>query len=172
MARVAASLTILLFLLFTFSRARASEIHDSFPESKPESETTKQINHEPHQQHDTVSFTVETSDPVPLTFVTFRPINRHPRLRPLPLPLSLRLGNRRCRLGRHRREIPYGNDMIVRSDAAVVDPAIREAVRQIPSNVARFRDRRVVIHSNHHEKEHEKGWFSNKIRPFLNMFRF
>ncbi|CAL0326275.1 unnamed protein product [Lupinus luteus] len=223
MATLTASVTIFLFLLFTFSRAR--EIHHLIPlsitasthiqQDDTVSENANQIsqndavsenaNHihqhdavsentnQIHQhdtvsdnanqinQHDTVSFTLHTADPVvPLTFVTFRPINRHVPRNPLPLSLSLRTGKRRCRHG-HRREIHYGNDAIVASDAAV-DPSNRGAVRHNPTRWARFQGgarmrfpevnpgkHHLLVHLKAHEDE---GWFSNKIRMLLNMFRF
>ncbi|OIW11749.1 hypothetical protein TanjilG_10951 [Lupinus angustifolius] len=224
MATLAASVTIFLFLLFTFSRAR--EIHHYFPHSIPVSlnanhihqhDTVSENANQFHQhdvvlenanqihqhdtvsenanqiqqhdtvsenaneihQHDTVSFSLHTADPVvPLTFVTFRPINRHVPRNPLPLSLSLRTGKRRCRHG-HRRPIPYGHDAIVMSDAAV-DPSNRGVVRQIPTRWARFQGGArmrfpEVNPSKHHLLLHRKvhgdeGWFSNKIRMFLNMF--
>ncbi|KAE9584892.1 hypothetical protein Lalb_Chr25g0283221 [Lupinus albus] len=211
MATLAASVTIFLFLLSTFSHAR--EIHHPFLHSKPVSinanqihqhdtvsENANQINqhdtvsenaNQIHQhdavsenanqihQHDTVSFSLHTEDPVvPLTFVTFRPINRHVHRNPLPLSFSLRGGKRRCRHV-HRREIPYGNDAIVSSDAAV-DPSNRGVVRQNPTRWVRFQGgarmrfpevnpskHHLVVHHKVHEDE---SWFSNKIRMILNMF--
>lgn len=168
MARVVISVFVFLFL-FTLSRAR--DLHA--PETNEPETTTRPHNFKP-QKHDTVLLTLDSIDPLPLTLHDFRPVNRHihPR-RSLPLPLSLSL--RRCRHG-HRRQIPYGNDMIVHSDASTGD-------RQIPLRWTVFRPLSEIsgddteyhhhhhAHSQrHHHHHHEKGWFAKRINEFLNLF--
>ncbi|KAM3001612.1 hypothetical protein FF2_037888 [Malus domestica] len=87
------------------------------------------------------------SETVPLTVISFRPVNRHFRRR--PFPLSFRHGHR-CRHA-HRPMSPrfhggegdavsYGNDMLVASsDDMGFNPAFRGGARQIPARWVNIR---------------------------------
>ncbi|KAG5138279.1 hypothetical protein AAZX31_08G292900 [Glycine max] len=164
---VALLLSSLLFLL-TLSRAR--DLPNPFSQPKP------------HSEPKTVSFTIDTIDPVPLTLLRFRPINRH--FQPgRPLPLSLRTGHRRCR---HRREIPYGNDAILVGDAAAASRIHPRWVRlhsaaetRFPATVERQDSDHDHDHEHHHQHHgerhhhhhrHKESWFAKKIRKFMKLF--
>ncbi|WJX31902.1 hypothetical protein P8452_20289 [Trifolium repens] len=167
--------TVLLFL-FTITLSRARDLQIQLPESNSETTTRSKP-----QQYDTVTFNLNSVDHVPLTFLDFRPINRH--IRPQQqhsLPLGFPLTHHRCRHG-HRRQIPYGNDMILSNDASTKD-------RRIPKRFTKIRDGEMFysqvmslyphhIHSHHHDHDHhhnhhhhEKGWFAKKIHELMNLF--
>ncbi|KAK7386995.1 hypothetical protein VNO78_27426 [Psophocarpus tetragonolobus] len=171
MATIASFVTVFLSLL-TLSLAR--DLPNPFSEPKPDSEP--QLH--PKPRHDTVSFTIHTIDPVPLTLLRFRPIHR--RFQPgRPLPLSLRAAHRRHG---HRLEIPYGNDAILSDDAAATrriwttfQPA---ADARLPATVYRLdSDHKHHHHGeehHHHQHQHQhhrmESWFAKKFRKFLNLF--
>ncbi|XP_061368311.1 uncharacterized protein LOC133311300 [Gastrolobium bilobum] len=203
MARIASSVTVFLSLLFLFTFSYARDIQHTLAESKSETESESgsaaDIHPEPEttrwnskpQQHDTVSVNLDSLDSVPLTFLSFRPINRHGHPR-RPLPLSIRHAFRRCRHGHHRREIPYGNDAIVLSNAANGDhrdgfnPAnlngdvgrITTRWMGFPHAEKRFLKKMDLhnhhhhIHSHHHhrDEEHREGWFTKTIHKFMDLF--
>ncbi|KAK7304948.1 hypothetical protein VNO77_42842 [Canavalia gladiata] len=186
MAKLATSVSLFLSLLFLFTLSHARNIQDLLPESKPESEAaTYPEPNKPQRHHDTVSFTLDSVDPVPLTFLHFHPINRHFNPARHPLLLSLRTGHRRCRHG-HRREIPYGNDAIVLSDAvgedrriqprwvrvhSFTEPRLPEMVGHPDSDHDLDHKHHHHVHGeHHHHHHHEDGWFAKKIRKFLNLF--
>ncbi|KAH7513763.1 uncharacterized protein LOC112493417 [Ziziphus jujuba] len=116
-----------------------------------------------------------TSESVPLTVISFRPINRHfPRR---PFPLSFRHGHR-CRHGHSqfkpwgprplRREVSYGNDMIIDGEEAKsFKPVFRdEEEPQIRTRMIRFRqgprfpfrhdEEDQMERPNDHEHEHDR----------------
>jgi len=175
MARIAPSLTALLSFLFLLTLTLARDLQTPFSEPKPQSEPVNRP--EPKPQHGTVSFTVDTIDPVPLTFLRFRPINRHfHHLRSSPLPLSLRSGRRRCHNG-HRLQIPYGNDAIVLDNASArrihprwvtvhADAETRALATAERVDSVREHHHRGEIHHHHHHREENS--FAKKIRKFLN----
>ncbi|XP_020222617.1 uncharacterized protein LOC109805077 [Cajanus cajan] len=146
---------LLLLLLLTLSHAR--NLQTSFPEPQPKSEP------QPHQ-HDTVSFTVDSLDPLPLTLLRFRPINR--RFHPLPL-------GSRCRHA-HRRQIAYGNDMIqlsqIRPRWARVHAADVNAKSTATVEDHRDEHHRHNHHRHYHHHVREESLFAKKIREFLNLF--
>ncbi|CAI8596433.1 unnamed protein product [Vicia faba] len=181
------SITLLLFLFITLSRAR--DLHNSLSESPTRSKP---------QQYDTVPFNLNSIDHLPVvTLPDLRPINRHVHvlrplplefplshrhvhvLRPLPLEFPLSHRHRRCRHG-HRRQIPYGNDMILAKDRQIPygndmilanDSGSKD--RRIPKRLSRFHGGEVMSfdrpHIHSHDR-HEKSWFSKKIHEFLNLF--
>ncbi|XP_027346141.1 protein naked cuticle homolog 2-like [Abrus precatorius] len=170
-----ATASVFFSLLFLFTLSHARDIQNPFPHPKPLSEP------EP-KPHDTVSFPLHTIDPVPLTLLHFRPINRHLHPgRPLPLPsqlpLSLRNGHRRCRHG-HRREISYGNDMLVDASGgsrqiptrwvrahSVAEPRLPEMMGHPDSDHEHLHH----VHREHHH-HHHRSWFAKRFREFLNLF--
>ncbi|KAF3448691.1 hypothetical protein FNV43_RR09404 [Rhamnella rubrinervis] len=88
----------------------------------------------------------EPSDSVPLTVISFRPINRHfPRR---PFPLTFRRGHP-CRHSHpqfkpwdprpQRREVSYGNDMIVSDELRFKPVSHNEDQPQIPARWSTFR---------------------------------
>ncbi|KAG4921077.1 hypothetical protein JHK82_050012 [Glycine max] len=176
--RVSPPVAVLLSFLFLLTLSRARDVPNPFSEPKPDSEPGSH-----HPEPKTVSFTIGTIDPVPLTLLRFRPINRH--FQPgRPLPLSLRTAHRRCRHG-HRREIPYGNDAILLGDAAAARRIHPRWVRvqsaaetRLPATVERLdsdrehRHRGENDHHHHHHQHHrlEESWFAKKIRKFMNLF--
>ncbi|CAJ1964956.1 unnamed protein product [Sphenostylis stenocarpa] len=176
MARIAHSVAVFLSFLFLLTLTLARDLQNPVSEPKPQSEPVNRP--QPKTQHDTVSFTIESIDPVPLTFLRFRPVNRHVHYdRPFPLPLSLHSGHRRCRHG-HRLQIPYGNDAILLDNAA----ARRIHPHWVPVHTAsKMRDLAtaeradsVREHRHHHGENHHQhrteNWFAKKIREFLNLF--
>lgn len=132
------------------------------------------------------------SESVPLTVISFRPVNRHfPRR---PFPLSFRHGHR-CRHGRRhvgpwsprfhggerdRDAVPYGNDMILGDDLAF-DPVFRGLPRQIPPRWGSFRhggprfpfrhdddmelERPHHHHHHRHDREHDREEFEGMEKP-------
>ncbi|KAK7333688.1 hypothetical protein VNO80_30465 [Phaseolus coccineus] len=175
MARIAPSLAIFLSFLFLHTLTLARDLQNPFLEHKPQSEPVNRL--EPKTQDSTVSFTVDTIDPVPLTFLRFRPINRHfHHVRPSPLPLSLRSSHRRCRHG-HQLQIPYGNDAIVLDKASArrihprwvtvhADAEVRALTTAERFDSVREHHHRGEIHHQHREENS----FAKKIRKFLNLF--
>ncbi|KAL9319653.1 hypothetical protein ACSQ67_011492 [Phaseolus vulgaris] len=179
MARIAPSLTVFLSFLFLLTLTLAHDLQNPFPEPKPQSEPLNSP--EPKTQDGTVSFTVATIDPVPLTFLRFRPINRHfHHVHPSALPLSLRSGHRRCRHGHghgHGLQIPYGNDAIVLDKASArrihprwvtvhADAEVRSLTTAERFDSVREHHHRGQIHHQHREENS----FAKKIRKFLNLF--
>jgi len=155
------SITVLLFL-FTTTLSRARDLQYLLPESNSET-TTRFHSSSKTQQHDTVSFNLNSIDHVPLTFLDFRPINRHIHPHQRILPLDFPLSHRRCRHG-HRRQISYGNDMILSKDASNSD-------RRIQKRLARIHGGDVIRRDEEDHRHHdEKGWFEKKIHEFLNLF--
>ncbi|GAU12606.1 hypothetical protein TSUD_132160 [Trifolium subterraneum] len=177
------TIPILLFL-FTITLSRARDLQNPLPESNSQTTTRSKP-----QQYDTVTFNLNSVDHVPLTFLDFRPINRH--IRPQQqhqqrsLPFDFPLSHHRCRHG-HRRQIPYGNDMILSNDANIKD-------RRISKRFTKIRDGEMFYpqvmslyphhihshhqdqdhdhdHHHHHHHHHEKGWFAKKIHELLNLF--
>ncbi|CAK8565370.1 unnamed protein product [Lathyrus sativus] len=180
--RVFVSITLVLFLFVTRSRAR--DLHNSLSESTTRSKP---------QQYDTISFNLIPIEHLPVTLADLRPINRHVHVL-RPLPLGFPLSHRRCRHG-HRRQIPYGTDMILANDASTKHRQIPYGNDMILASDAGTKDRRIPkrlskihggevmfpqvmhfypphIHSqdHHHHHHHEKSWFSKKIHEFLNLF--
>jgi len=167
------SITVLLFL-FTTTLSRARDLQNPLPESNSET-TTRSHSSSKTQQHDTVSFNLNSIDHVPLTFLDFRPINRHIHPHQRILPLDFPLSHRRCRHG-HRRQIPYGNDMILSKDAGNSDRRIQKRLARIHGGgvmhrpmVMTYNDfiRRDEEDRRHHD---EKSWFEKKIHELLNLF--
>ncbi|KAL2322426.1 hypothetical protein Fmac_026805 [Flemingia macrophylla] len=161
---------VFLSLLFLLSLSHARDLQTATTEPKPESQSEPLTK---PQQHDTVSFTINSVDPVPLTLLRFRPINRH-----FP-PLSLRSGHRRCRHGRPR-QIPYGNDMIHIADADAASQIRPRWVTVHSSATVKPRPYATVDahefsrehrhHRHYHHHVREESWFAKKIRKFLNLF--
>lgn len=135
-----------LFLFFTLSLARdvthlklPSEndvIRPELPNTLPESEDSVTTVSLPSKSDDEETRSVH---PVPLTLVRFRPINRR-------FPLRSNLPFRLCHHHFHhlkpgsRRQIPFGNDMILSSKRNIdFDKFVyRVGVRQIPSDRFNF----------------------------------
>ncbi|XP_058782393.1 uncharacterized protein LOC131656805 [Vicia villosa] len=182
--RVTISITLLLFLSITLSRAR--DLQNSLSESATRSKP---------QQYDTVSFNLNSIDHLPVTLLDLRTINRHGHVL-RPFPVGFPLSHRRCRHG-HRRQIPYGNDMILANHASTKHRQISYGKDMILANDVTTKDRQIQkrltrihggegvmypqvmgfnhphIHSqdhHHHHHHHEKSWFSKKIHEFLNLF--
>uniref|UniRef100_A0A2P2JQ28 Uncharacterized protein LOC103404356 n=1 Tax=Rhizophora mucronata TaxID=61149 RepID=A0A2P2JQ28_RHIMU len=133
------------------------------PSEKPEFGSEKVVEVEPEAKPsklpETVTWPERRAEPLeretqssPLTFINFRPINRHFPRRPF-IPF-FRHGHR-CRHHHHHlhrfakswgprlngREIPYGDDMIVPGKDNVLDfhPSSRGVARQIPRRWTSFR---------------------------------
>ncbi|KAJ7945033.1 Myb-related protein like [Quillaja saponaria] len=133
----------------------------------------------------------EASKSVPLTVISFRPINRQIPRR--SLPLWVRRGHRCHRIHNSkpwgprlpRREIPYGNDMIMKDGEDrgfdKFDPMFRDGVRQIPARWEKFRhggprfsfvhdmerkednEKGHHHHHHHHHHDHEEGWEFERV---------
>jgi hypothetical protein len=154
--------TVVLLFHFTITLSRARDLQNQLPESNSETTTRSKP-----QQYDTVSFNLNSVDHVPLTFLDFRPINRH--IRPQqqrPLPLDFPLSHHRCRHG-HRRQI-------LSNDANTKDRRIPKRFKKISDGemfypqVMPNHDHDHDHHHNHHH--HEKGWFAEKIHELMNLF--
>ncbi|KAB2069750.1 hypothetical protein ES319_A08G112500v1 [Gossypium barbadense] len=180
MARLAFLFT-LTFLLFTFSQARfitSESQHDvtpeksvtDFPESDPESAIllpSEKPHFEPPKlldfKHDDDASGVAS---VPLTKISFNPVNRHFPRRPL-IPFRHK---HNCRFHKRfmplnprfhqKRFISYGNDMIL-SDERSFDPESRGVVRQIEARWGSFDDDGTeskhhvgFMKPDHHDHEH------------------
>ncbi|XP_057437208.1 uncharacterized protein LOC130729451 [Lotus japonicus] len=207
MAKLALSFAAFL-ILFTFSHAR--DLQQPFPDSDSDSDSdsnsdsnsdlvsaSERITNIKPEQHDTVSLSLESVDPVPLTILSLRPIDGrrhvHPR-RPCHHRREIHYGNdgivltdgaRRPFLRSHskaqrlpememmdRREIHYGNDAIVLTDGDR-RPFLRShsAVQRLPE--MEMMDRHDVHHYRRHHAHghhHHDGWLSEKVRDFMNMF--
>ncbi|OMP02974.1 hypothetical protein COLO4_10683 [Corchorus olitorius] len=184
MARLAVIFTVI-SLLFTISHARFIQVHDvtadetvnDLPESDPEKATaillpSERPGFEPAKvvdfKHDDASETDSDVDSMPLTTVSFRPINRHFHRRPM-FPFRHK---HNCRLHKRfrslnprfqqKRYISYGDDMILSDENSHVDPESRGFVRQIQARWARFpedgvesKEARGFIKAHHHEHEEE-----------------
>uniref|UniRef100_A0A6N2M424 Uncharacterized protein n=1 Tax=Salix viminalis TaxID=40686 RepID=A0A6N2M424_SALVM len=150
------------------------------PSQNPETAAKHPVGVKTEEKTDPGSSTTESFETVvPLTVVTFRPINRQffPR-RPL-LPVGPR---HRCRHG-HKMMKPrfYGNDMIVSGwkghGLGLDDKATRGAGRQIPvkrarisffDGVANGEEREWGYKKRHQKEKHEHKWGLLKgIRKFL-----
>lgn len=126
----------------------------------------------------------------PLTYVSFRPINRHFHHMQFRGPFPFRFP-RRCHHNhfngegpRHmRRVVPYGDDMLVAGDEMKFDPAVRGMMRQ---NAKRFQIHEMpefpfkhddVFHGDfekmgphhhhhqHHHEEEERGFMKGFRKP-------
>ncbi|PSS11320.1 Myb-related protein like [Actinidia chinensis var. chinensis] len=171
MAKLAVTLTAL-FLFFAVISARTpfdlpeNNVIDHDPSSSlpvpeadakptlllPSEKTSAEIDAEDLPESET-----RTVDALPLTIVTFRPVNRHvPSMRAYPF----RIGVRRCRHGMRPMmyprarggEVPYGDDMILGGERRDFDPEMfHGGVRQIPARWMRFH------HHHHHDHHHGEG---------------
>ncbi|XVE58050.1 hypothetical protein DITRI_Ditri04bG0139200 [Diplodiscus trichospermus] len=165
MARLAFLFTVI-FLLFTFSHARfftvepehganSDETIPDLPESNPETTSaillpSERAGFEPAKivdfKHDDASETESSVESVPLTTISFRPVNRHFPRRPL-IPFRHK---HNCRFHKRfrpmnpgfqqKRYISYGNDMILSDLTTRFDPVSSDGVRQIEARWARFPD--------------------------------
>uniref|UniRef100_A0A2P2JQ35 Uncharacterized protein n=1 Tax=Rhizophora mucronata TaxID=61149 RepID=A0A2P2JQ35_RHIMU len=188
-----------------FESVTVAEV-ESVPVAEVESVPVAEV--EPEKKPVNLPKTVETTEvrlesetqTVPLTFVSFRPINRHfPRRSFIPF-----FGRgHRCRHHHHHRrfpkplgprfEIPYGDDMILSGEGdRSFDPMSRGGARQIPGRWASFRHdgprfwdmpdvaereemkwKRPYPHEHHwfdEERKQEEGGLLEKIRKFLDHF--
>ena len=179
MARIVPSLTVFFSFLFFLTLTVARDLQNPFSEPQPHSEPVNLP--EPKTHHGTVAFTVDTIDPVPLTFLRFRPINRHfHHFRESTLPLSLRSSRRRFHHG-HRLQIPYGNDAIVLDNAAArrihprwvtVHADSEPRVLATEEHVDSAHEHHHRGENQHHHQHREENSFAKKIRKFLNLFWF
>lgn len=164
---------------------RESDIQAStilLPSERSESEPVTLVELEPEStESNFAEFRTGESSPhdsestpysVPLTVISFRPINRHfPRR---PFPLSFRHGHR-CRHGHHqfkpwgprplRREVSYRNDMVdgeePKSKPVFGDgeePQIRTRMIRLRQGGPRFpfrHDEDLTERPNHHDQDHD-----------------
>ena len=187
MSRFAVLFTVI-FLLFTFSHARfltgepehdvtSEETMTNLPESDPRTTTaillpSERPGFEPAKivdfKHDDASETDSDVESVPLTTISFHPVNRHfPRL-----PLIPFRHKHNCRFHKRplnprfqqKRYISYGDDMILSDERTRFDPESRGVVRQIQARWTRFPDDGpeskehvdfMKPHHNDHEHEYE-----------------
>lgn len=187
MARLAVLFSVV-FLLLSLSHARfltvepdhdvtSEETATELPEFDPLTATaillpSERSGFEPSKivdfKHDDASETDTVVESVPLTKISFRPVNRHFPRRPL-LPFRHK---HNCRYHKRFRPwnpqfqqkhyISYGDDMILSDDKTRFDPKADVPVRQIQARWARFPDDGAeskepvdFMKPHHHDHEHE-----------------
>ncbi|KAF5734762.1 hypothetical protein HS088_TW15G00254 [Tripterygium wilfordii] len=178
------------------------------PSEKPESRPATVVDWEPlsdiPESDDTAavesssSETETETESVPLTIISFRPINRRFRS-----PGRLMRPHSRAHRCRHHhqmlkpwgpfrsRVVSYGDDMLISGFKGLgPDPMFRGGVRQIPARWVREGTRFPFLRrermrwaqprkdekreeenhekEHHHHHHHEKDWFMGRIRKFLN----
>ncbi|XVF10433.1 hypothetical protein REPUB_Repub07fG0182500 [Reevesia pubescens] len=203
MARLAVLFTVI-FLLLTFSDARFVSVQSeqdvspeetvpNLPEADTKTTTTillpsERPGFEPSKivdfNNDDVSSETDSGvESVPLTMISFHPVNRHFPRRPL-VPYRHK---HNCRFHKRfrplnppfqqKRSISYGNDMILSDERTRFDPESRGVVRQIQARWARFPDEGAESkehvdfmkphhheheHAHHHDDEHHHHYYHHR----------
>ncbi|XP_028774841.1 histidine-rich glycoprotein-like [Neltuma alba] len=174
---------------FPESHKNSDEVNAiSLPSERSESESATVIRSQPEISNSKISEaesevetfklteSSEASDSVPITTITFRPLNRHMPWRPMPFPFH---HGHRCRHNHKfkpwnpripHHQIPYGNDMILSNgEEKDSDVLPDDRVPKIPTRWTRFgrfesrftdepvmeTSEEVMMRPRHHHHDHE-----------------